>query len=737
MSKRIAIAILTSCFLVACGGGNEANTSKDTPVSDTSNQQPVNSGNTDSGNTDSGNTDSGNTNSGNTNSGNTDSGNTDSGNTDSGNTDSDNTDSDNTDSDNTDSGNTDSGNTDSDNTDSDNTDSGNEQPDDGTDEAPNNDPIVEVVAPADASFGETISLKATASDEDGDTLTYEWQQLAGQPVSLEGEDIVSITLPDPINGYDEIYSFALTVTDEHGAQAKTAFELSVKQTLDTRQAARLLHQAGIGPTYTEILAAEGKSAEQWVDEQMQLPITYHVDYLENYPNRDYPIQINRIDAWWKSSINAPDQLRQRVAYAMSQIFVVSDYNNALANQPKGMVSYYDMLQTHAFGNFRDLLESITLSPIMGIYLDHLNNEKADEERNIRPDENYARELLQLFSLGLNELDLNGTAKKDENGLPIPAYSQEHIEGFAKVFTGWTYGASEFWNRPSNNHSIPMSPFEEYHSSAEKHLLNGVVIPENTGPEESLKIALDTIFEHPNVAPFISKQLILKLITSNPSPSYVERVAKVFNDNGEGVKGDLAAVVKAIYLDAEARQFGAPLEYFGKVKEPLLKQAHVWRVFDAKALNNFYFTGNLPLMFGQGPLQSTSVFNFYQPDHQPQELSGSELLAPELQIANDAYVINTLNSHFDEFSSRVAERYDSLYENRVYLYMAEDMQLLANFGLNAVLDKYDILFFAGAMSEEMRQAIYDMDAYFSSSESHLRLAYIIFLITVSAEYSLQQ
>ena len=672
MSKRIAIAILTSCFLVACGGGNEANSSKDTPVSENPTTTPVNGGTDGSDN---------------------------------------------------------NGNNGS------NDNSGNDNDDNSASE--NKTPVLNLTPPTEVNHGQQVEIKANASDADGDTLSYKWQQLAGQTVTLSAQAEISFEIPQPINGFDETYRFLLTVTDEHGAQASREFEFTAKTVMGRKQAARLLHQAGVGPRYEEIIAAEGMSAQQWIEAQMQLPITYHVDYLENYPNRDYPIQINRIDAWWKGTINAPDQLRQRVAYAMSQIFVVSDYNNALANQPKGMVSYYDMLQTHAFGNFRDLLETITLSPMMGIYLDHLNNEKADEERNIRPDENYARELLQLFSLGLNELELNGTAKKDENGLPIPAYTQEHIEGFAKVFTGWTFGASEFWNRPSNNHSIPMSPFEEYHSTAEKHLLNDVVIPENTGPEQSLQIALDTIFEHPNVAPYISKQLILKLITSNPSPGYVERVAKVFNDNGEGVKGDLAAVVKAIYLDAEARQFGAPLEYFGKVKEPLLKQVHLWRVFDAKALNNFYFTGNLPLMFGQGPLQSTSVFNFYQPDHQPQELSGSELLAPELQIANDAYVINTLNSHFDEFSSRVAERYDSLYENRIYLYMSEDMALLANYGLNAVIDKYDTLFFAGSMSEEMRQAIYDMDAYFSSSESHLRLSYIIFLITVSAEYSLQQ
>jgi len=654
MSKRIALAILTSCFLVACGGGNEANTSKETPVSDTPTTPPV------------------------------------------------------------------SGNTSDDDTTTDNT-----------------APVISLSPPDNVSHGQTLTLNANASDSDGDTLTYSWQQLSGQSIETSGNDVLTVTIPSPINGYDETYRFLLRVTDEHGAQSEFEFGFTAKAYMDSAHAARLLHQASLGPTYEEILSAQGLSAEEWIDAQMQLPITYHVDYLENYPDRDYPRQINRIDAWWKASINAPDQLRQRVAYAMSQIFVVSDFNNSLANEPKGMVSYYDMLLENAFGNYRDILETISRSPIMGKYLDHLGNEKADEERNIRPDENYARELLQLFSLGLEELTLNGLVKKDENGQPIPAYTQADIEGFAKVFTGWTFGASEFWGRPSNNHSILMSPFEAYHSTAEKHLISDVVIPANTDAETSLKIALDTIFAHPNIAPFISKQLILKLITSNPSPSYIERVAQVFKDNGQGVKGDLSAVVKAIYLDPEARQFAAPLAYFGKVREPLLKQMQLWRVFKAKSLNDRYYTSNLSLQFGQGPLQSPSVFNFYQPDHQPQELSGSMLVAPELQIANDAYVINTLNTHFDEMSRRVAERYDELNENYVYLYMGDDLELLANFGLNAVIDKYDTLFFAGAMSQDMRNAIYDMDAYFSSSESHLRLSYIVYLITVSAEYSLQQ
>jgi uncharacterized protein (DUF1800 family) len=262
--------------------------------------------------------------------------------------------------------------------------------------------------------------------------------------------------------------------------------------------------------------------------------------------------ISRIDAWWKAVMQSDDQLRQRVAFALSEILVVSDLNNDLRSQPEGMVTYYDLLLTHAFGNFRDLLEAVTLSPIMGTYLSHLGNEKADDALNIRPDENYAREVMQLFTIGLDELNQDGTAKLDANGNTIATYGQAEIEGFARVFTGWTFAGSETFKRKSRDYVAPMQAFEEYHSQRQKTLLNGDIIPQGYSAQESLQLALDNLFNHQNVAPFISKQLIQRLITSNPTPQYVERIASVFNDNGEGVRGDLAAVVKAIYLDDEAR-----------------------------------------------------------------------------------------------------------------------------------------------------------------------------------------
>jgi Uncharacterized protein conserved in bacteria len=194
--------------------------------------------------------------------------------------------------------------------------------------------------------------------------------------------------------------------------------------------------------------------------------------------------ISRIDAWWKAVMQSDDQLRQRVAFALSEILVVSDLNNDLRSQPEGMVTYYDLLLTHAFGNFRDLLEAVTLSPIMGTYLSHLGNEKADDALNIRPDENYAREVMQLFTIGLDELNQDGTAKLDANANTIATYGQAEIEGFARVFTGWTFAGSETFKRKSRDYVAPMQAFEEYHSQKQKTLLNGDIIPQGYGAQES-------------------------------------------------------------------------------------------------------------------------------------------------------------------------------------------------------------------------------------------------------------
>lgn len=620
--------------------------------------------------------------------------------------------------------------------------SGNDDVAEGTDEAPeqpNTPPeVVVAVTQPEVIKGAPLTLSANVADPEDSSFSYLWKQLSGPEVELgdvTGPTLV-ITLPETYQATGDTYQFSVTVTDPQGAETTSEIDVYASNAMSDVQAAVLLHQGTMGPTLEEVNAATGMSEEQWLDAQMALPATLHSPLLENYPDRDTPYQINRIDAWWKATLNADDQLRQRVAFALSEIFVVSDANNALKGEPEGMLAYYDLLLEHAFGNYRALLEAVTLSPVMGTYLSHLGNEKADPARNIRPDENYAREVMQLFTIGLDMLNQDGTIMRDDNGQSIATYSQQEITGFARVFTGWTFAFSARWNRPSRNFSLPMQAFPDYHSEFEKTLLNGEVIPAGVGPEDSMQLALDNLFNHSNVGPFISKQLIQRLITSNPTDQYVERVAMVFNDNGSGVRGDLSAVIRAIYLDDEARRYGSVLAHQGKIKEPILKGVQMWRTLDAHSEEGNYFTWNLDDRFGQGPMLSPSVFNFFRPDHQPAELNEQGLFAPELQIANDAAMIGTLNQHYSDLVWRMAERHDTLKPSAIYLYGHSDISLLEASGLNALLDRYNVLYFAGNMSQATREAFIELDAYFVNKSAADRVGQLLFMVSLSPEFNVQ-
>ncbi|MEL0633349.1 DUF1800 family protein [Pseudoalteromonas carrageenovora] len=613
----------------------------------------------------------------------------------------------------------------------------------GSDDTPtingNKIPILSVAnIPTEIAKGQTIELTATASDKDGTISSVVWQQTSGTVLLNEPIEATSATITlAPALSYKPIdYAFSVTATDNEGATSSQIVSFTARNSMDDHSAARLLHQGSMGPTYTEIKSARGLSEQQWLDNQIAQPINYHSDYLIKVDDDDDFKYISRIDAWWKAVLQSDDQLRQRVAFALSEILVVSDENSDLRAHPQGMIGYYDLLLKHAFGNYRDLLKDVTLSPIMGTYLSHLGNEKADETFNIRPDENYAREVMQLFTIGLEELNLDGSAKLDAQGNTIATYGQTQIEGFARVFTGWTFADSETFKRKSYDYLSPMQAFDEYHSSLQKTLLNNEVIPQGYIAEESLTIAIDNLFNHQNVAPFISKQLIQRLITSNPTPQYVERVAHVFNDNGAGVRGDLAAVVKAIYLDDEARHFGSVLSYQGKIKEPLLKTVQFWRNLDAKSQEGVYKTWNLIDSYGQGPMQSASVFNFFRPDYQTASLRNSALVAPELQIANDATLIGTMNALYSSLVWSTAEAHTNLNPSGIYVYVQNDMDYLAQNGINALLDRYTTLYFAGNMSTETKQALNDLDAYFDQDQYRERVSYLLYMIAISPEFNVQ-
>jgi uncharacterized protein (DUF1800 family) len=543
-----------------------------------------------------------------------------------------------------------------------------------------------------------------------------------------------------------------------------------------QEAARFLVQATFGPTPKSIDALMDMENDYaaWIDAQMELPQTRHLSLLEDRfeeiglsrapLNEDsaegWLRDLQRSDIWWESAIWGEDQLRQRVAYALSQILVISNASDALFNDSRGIANYHDILAAHAFGNYRDLLERVTLNPMMGQYLSMLRNEKANPALNIRPDENYAREIMQLFSIGLVELNLDGSVQLDGDGDPIPTYDQDDIKELARVFTGWTYGlANVWWDYIDGGLAevMTMKAFPDFHDSGAKTVL-GVAIPASQTPAQDIDSAMDILFAHPNIAPFISKQLIQRLVTSNPSPAYVARVATVFNDNGSGVKGDLGAVVKAILLDNEARNSHiiAP-ETFGKLKEPVLKISALWRAFKAQGVrvreedgtfssNRLRYRGT-DWAYGQRPYGSPSVFNYYRPDYShPGEIKDAALYAPEFQIHTESQLIMGANymgaaifwrdAQDASAQTEYAEAGWDLYSSRLYL---ATEKALADTPAQ-LLDRINLLLMAGDMSFVMYNEIFDyLDAQQKGFEwARQAMVYdALYLVSASPEFAVQR
>jgi uncharacterized protein (DUF1800 family) len=348
-----------------------------------------------------------------------------------------------------------------------------------------------------------------------------------------------------------------------------------------------------------------------------------------------PFQVQR--QFFIHALNDPDQLRQRVAFALSQIFVVSSVE---IYEAYGMADYQNLLLNDAFVNFRTLLQDVTLSPVMGHYLDMVNNDKTNLTNGTTPNENYAREVLQLFSIGLYELNPDGSQTLDGSGNPILTYTQDVIEGFSSLFTGWTYpalaGASSNWTNPTNYDGL-MVAFADHHEQGTKELLNGLIVPANQTPAQDLQMALDNIFNHPNVGPFIGKQLIQHLVTSNPTPAYVARVSAVFANNGSGVRGDLGAVIKAILTDREARGDAPAASNFGHLREPALFVTSVLRSMGGQS--DGVLPRNASSNMGQPIYSPQTVFNFYPPSY---AIPGTPTLAPEFGIDDAATALARSN-----------------------------------------------------------------------------------------------
>ena len=508
------------------------------------------------------------------------------------------------------------------------------------------------------------------------------------------------------------------------------------------EASQLLIRATFGPTEASIDHLVSIGHDAWLDEQISIRQTEQLPVLltaledaQLANNMQSSRRLRRIDTWWDTVVNGRDQLRQRVAFALSQIFVISDRESALQSTVPGMAKYNDILAKHAFGNYRDLLEAVTLNPMMGNFLSMRRNEKADPERNISPDENYAREVMQLFSIGLWELELNGTRKLDDAKQPIPTFTYYEILEFARVFTGWNYGnAPRLRSNRRNIESeiIPMVSFEDFHDRDLKHLLGYKLIPAGLDAPEDIDAALDNIFNHNNIAPFISKQLIQHLVTSNPSPNYVERVATVFEDNGRGVRGDLEAVVRTILMDTDALEPSDEFT-FGKVKDPLLKVTQLWRAFDAEGEFGVLRLGNPERELGQRPLGAPSVFNFFRPDYQhPGEIQNLGLVSPALQILNETLITSTTNLMNGLVFGRRTRTGENATAHPILLNFADEISMTPE----ELIDHLDILLMGGLMSDEMRQITLDLVTE-TTDEEDQRVKEAVFLIVSSPEFAVQR
>ena len=516
-------------------------------------------------------------------------------------------------------------------------------------------------------------------------------------------------------------------------------------------ALRLMRQATFGPTESETQRVASMGAQAWIAEQLAMRASAYPDYPwmpanrpatcvddrtpplrpDSFCARDnytlFPLQLQ----FFRDALAQPDQLRARVAFALSQIMVTSGVDNS---RNYAMRHYQQMLRDRALGNFYDLLLAVTLSPVMGDYLDMANNNKANPATGTEPNENYAREILQLFSVGLYLLNPDGTHQLDGAGKPIATYDQDEIEGFAHVFTGWTYPAVDgvaARNNNPRNYVGSLVGVNATHDFGAKFLLRGVSAAANLPMDQDLAFAHQNIFAHPNVGPFIGKQLIQKLVTSNPSPGYVSRVASIFNNNGFGQRGDLGAVVRAILLDPEARGARKIDAGYGKLTEPVLFMTSAARALNATSDGVFLRAQSTAV--GQFVFYSPSVFNFYPPDY---VVPGTQLLGPEFGVQTSTTAINRANfANSLVFSSRIAPDatvYDATgtaIDLGAYQAVAADAAVLA--------DRFDRYLLGRTMSNAMRSAIVSAVNAVPASDPLNRARTAAYLVLTSPQFQVQR
>ena len=419
-----------------------------------------------------------------------------------------------------------------------------------------------------------------------------------------------------------------------------------------QQASHFLQQASFAASDDDIAGLMSTGYAAWIEKEFNKPISPSSwDWLTSngYVEPDPPKVFDGLNrAIWARLITTPDVLRQRIALFLSELFPIDEDSVIGLDWPQYvMASWWDLLCENAFGNYRNLLEAMTLNVAMGLFLNTGGNLKEDDATGRRPDENFAREVLQLFTIGLYNLNQDGTPKLGANGQPIESYTQDTITQLAHVFTGWSIPRQPSF--PPTYTKLPMVFDPNQHSMLEVSFL-GTTIPANTDGMTALHMALDTIFQHPNVGPFIGRQLIQRLVTSNPSPAYVARVAAAFNNNGLGVRGDMRALIAAVLLDDEARGDASLLSpSFGKLREPILRFLQWARTFPLTPRPNEQWdvitdTDSPSFALGQEALRARSVFNFFRPGYTPPNsaIATKGLVAPEFQIVTEASVAGYMN-----------------------------------------------------------------------------------------------
>lgn len=572
----------------------------------------------------------------------------------------------------------------------------------------------------------------------------------------------------------------ITVTSSSDEEGTEAIKTIDGVGMDSRlfETGRFLSQATMGADLDLINVVKDMDYADWIDQQLALPITSLQNQVESVwteiidtvtargltdPEDVFGPAMRELSfAWWHNTMTANDLLRQKVGYALSQIFVISS-NSDLGGEAVAMGHYYDQLLEGAFGNYRDLLMDVSLHPTMGYYLSHLNNPKAIPEENVHPDENYAREIMQLFSIGLYELNNDGTYQLDNEGNAIPTYDNDDIKEMAKVFTGLGPGEineNVWWTDEPYfglgiyglDWTVPLAMYEDFHESEAKTLFNTHVIPANQTGTQDLNQAIDILFNHQNVPPFISYRMIQRLVKSNPTPAYVERIANVFIDNGNGERGDMAAVVKAILLDEEARDGNYMFEqHSSRLREPLVRKTQVLKGLEIVAepggrfWDHFDYGNNLR----QQALNSPSVFNFYLPNHQPVgDIAAANLVSPEFKIHDTGTAVNYFNevrrwtsswgeliSGQDYYYNTNTEEWEVLYhygettiDFAAYAEYASDVELLIN--------ELDKVLTHGQLSDELRQQLRDNlpTVDWGDNWQEDRVATAIYLIAVSPDFA---